>query len=136
MANPENSATSTPDPEPISPNAEATDTQPTHTVKPPPKKRKPLSTDALDKLKAARVKAAEANRRKKQERQAAMQATYDPVVLVEQDFSDDEQLPREARHAHEKETGAGQANLQAESAVPYASRTCKAAEPNKRQGAS
>ena len=46
----------------------------------------------LEKLKAARVKAAEANRRKKQERQAAMQATYDPVVVVEQDFSDPEQL--------------------------------------------
>ena len=90
MANPENSATSTPDPEPISPNAEPTDTQPTHTVAPPPKKRKPLSTDALDKLKAARVKAAEANRRKKQERQAAMQATYDPVVVVEQSDSDEQ----------------------------------------------
>ena len=88
----ENYTTSTSDPEPIPPNAEPTDTRPTQTVAPPPKKRKPLSTDALDKLKAARVKAAEANRRKKQERQAAMQATYDPVVVVEQDLSDSEQL--------------------------------------------
>ena len=88
----ENSTTSTPDPEPIPPNAEPTDTQPTHTVEPPPKKRKPLSTDALEKLKAARVKAAEANRKKKQERQASMQATYDPVVVVEQSDSDPEQL--------------------------------------------
>ena len=87
----ENSA-STSDPEPISPNAEPTDTQPTHTVEPPPKKRKALSTDALDKLKTARVKAAEANRRKKQERQAAMQATYDPILVVEQSDSDPEQL--------------------------------------------
>ena len=86
----ENSTTSTPDPEPIPPNAEPTDKHPTHTVAPPPKKRKPLSTDALEKLKVARVKAAEANRRKKQERQAAMQATYDPVVVVEQSDSDEQ----------------------------------------------
>ena len=86
----ENSTTSTPDPEPIPPNAEPTDTRPTQTVAPPPKKRKPLSTDALEKLKVARVKAAEANRRKKQERQAAMQATYDPVVVVEQSDSDEQ----------------------------------------------
>jgi len=90
----ENSTTSTPDPEPIPPNAEPTDTQPTQRVDtaPPPKKRKPLSTEALEKLKAARVKAAEANRRKKQERQAAMQATYDPILVVEQSDSDPEQL--------------------------------------------
>ena len=88
----ESSTTSTPDPEPIPPNAEPTDKHPTHTVAPPPKKRKPLSTDALEKLKAARVKAAEANRRKKQERQAAMQATYDPILVVEQSDSDPEQL--------------------------------------------
>ena len=88
----ENSTTSTPDPEPIPPNAEPTDTQPTQRVDtaPPPQKRKPLSTEALEKLKAARVKAAEANRRKKQERQAAMQATYDPVVVVEQSDSDEQ----------------------------------------------
>ena len=88
----ENSTTSAPDPEPIPLNAEPTDTQPTHTVAPPPKRRKPLSTDALEKLKAARVKAAVANRRKKQERQAAMQATYDPILVVEQSDSDPEQL--------------------------------------------
>ena len=88
----ENYTTSTSDPEPIPPNAEPTDTRPTQTVAPPPKKRKPLSTDALDKLKTARVKAAEANRRKKQERQAAMQATYNPILVVEQSDSDPEQL--------------------------------------------
>ena len=75
----ENSTTSTSDPDPIPPNAEPTDTPPTQKVDtaPPPKKRKPLSNESLEKLKAARVKAAEANRKKKQERQAAMQATYD-----------------------------------------------------------
>ena len=83
----ENSTTSTPDPEPIPPNAEPTDKHPTHTVAPPPKKRKPLSSEALEKLKAA-----QANRRKKQERQAAMQATYDPILVVEQSDSDPEQL--------------------------------------------
>ena len=90
----ENYTTSTSDPEPIPPNAEPTDTQPTQRVDTaqPPKKRKPLSTEALEKLKAARVKAAEANRKKKQERQASMQATYDPVVVVEQSDSDPEQL--------------------------------------------
>ena len=47
----ENSTTSTPDPalraEPIPSNAEPIDTQPTHTA-PPPNKRKPLSTEALE----------------------------------------------------------------------------------------
>jgi len=90
----ENSTTSTPDPEPIPPNAEPTDTQPTQRVDtaPPPKKRKPLSTEALEKLKVAREKAAESKRRKKQERQAAIQATYDPILVVEQSDSDPEQL--------------------------------------------
>ena len=58
----------------------------------PPKKRKPLSTEALEKLKAARELAAAANRKKKQERQAVLQATYNPVVVVEQSDSDPEQL--------------------------------------------
>ena len=62
------------------------------TPAPPEKKRKPLSADALEKLKVAREKAAESNRRKKQERHAAMQASYDPVVVVEQSDSDPEQL--------------------------------------------
>ena len=90
----ENSTTSTPDPEPIPPNAEPTDTQPTQKVDtaPPPKKRKPLSTEALEKLKTARELAAAANRKKKQERQAVLQATYNPVVVVEQSDSDPEQL--------------------------------------------
>ena len=38
------------------------------------------------------MKAAETNRRKKQEREAAMQATYDPSLVVEQSDSDPEQL--------------------------------------------
>ena len=43
-------------------------------------------------MKVAREKAAESKRRKKQERQAVLQATYNPVVVVEQSDSDPEQL--------------------------------------------
>ena len=43
-------------------------------------------------MKVAREKAAESKRRKKQERQAVLQATYDPILVVEQSDSDPEQL--------------------------------------------
>lgn len=66
---------------------------------PPVKVRKPLSADALEKLKVARERAAESNRAKKIERQKAREArqeeirrTHDPIVVVEQSESDPEDL--------------------------------------------
>ena len=64
-----------------------------------PSSRKPLSEAALEKLKVARVKAAEANRAKKKQRDAAkkereeeLQAAREPIVIVEQSESDSEDL--------------------------------------------
>ena len=64
-----------------------------------PKKRKSLSPEALEKLKVAREKAAEANRAKKLQREKAAEAREEelqraksPLVLVEQSESDEEDL--------------------------------------------
>ena len=61
--------------------------------------RKPLSAEALDKLKVAREKAAESNRAKKmarvkaeEDRQEEVRATKDPIVVVEQSDTDSEDL--------------------------------------------
>ena len=63
------------------------------------KVRKPLSEQALEKLKIAREKAAESNRAKKVERDLKkkqddelLQQTRDPIVVVEQSDSDSDQL--------------------------------------------
>ena len=67
------------------------------------KVRKPLSEQALEKLKIAREKAAESNRAKKVERdlkkkqddellQQTLQQTRDPIVVVEQSDSDPDEL--------------------------------------------
>ena len=65
----------------------------------PKRIRKPLSEAALEKLKVARERAAEANRAKKQarerekeERQEEIQRSKDPIVMVEQSESDPEDL--------------------------------------------
>ena len=63
------------------------------------KSRKPLTEVALEKLKVAREKAAIANRAKKEERlrvekerEEMIQATKDPILVVEQSESDEESL--------------------------------------------
>ena len=63
------------------------------------KVRKPLSEQALEKLKIARGKAAESNRAKKIERDLKkkqddelLQQTRDPIVVVEQSDSDPDEL--------------------------------------------
>jgi len=65
----------------------------------PKKTRKPLSEDALQKLKVAREKAAEANRAKKlqrekdkEAREKELEVAKSPLVLVEQSESDEEDL--------------------------------------------
>ena len=72
-------------------------------TEPVKKVRKPLSDQALEKLKIAREKAAESNRAKKVERdlkkkqddellQQTLQQTRDPIVVVEQSDSDSDDL--------------------------------------------
>ena len=83
-------------------NSEATEATPEPTQAPetPLKKsRKPLSAETLEKLKSARLKAAEVNKAKKQERvrlkqerEEELRATKDPILVVEQSDSDPEQL--------------------------------------------
>ena len=83
-------------------NSEATEATPEPTPPPEPplkKSRKPMSSEALQKLSLARERAAEVNKAKKQERvrlkqerEEELRATKDPILVVEQSDSDPEQL--------------------------------------------
>tara|TARA_R100000278_G_scaffold10037_1_gene11787 strand:+ start:631 stop:882 length:252 start_codon:yes stop_codon:yes gene_type:complete len=57
----------------------------------PKKVRKPLSDEALEKLKMARERAAESKRLKKQEKLEKSRA-MDPIVVVEQSSDDSDEL--------------------------------------------